>query len=88
MSHLGLWAGSWLRAQVQGIAVEKLSVIGMCLFMMVKVLIALDFGAGAGYWSAALWILFATFGTAGSLIYAGLLWLIVMPLFQRRGQAA
>ena len=60
----------------------------MCLFMAVLTLIALDFGAGAGYWSTALWILFATFGTAGSLIYADLLWPIAMPLFQRRGRAA
>ncbi|MEE2761250.1 MAG: MFS transporter [Pseudomonadota bacterium] len=106
MSHLGLWAGPWLRdtgglsrdaaadvlfmafgamtisyfstgwlaarAQTHGIAVEKLSVIGMCLFMAVQSLIALDFGAGAGYWPATLWILFATFGTTGSLIYASL----------------
>lgn len=67
-------SSGWLagRVQARGFGLEKLSVSGMCLYMAVQAMIALDLGAGAGIWPVALWILFAAFGTAGSLIYAGL----------------
>ncbi len=71
---ISYFASGWLagRIQAHGFGLEKMSVIGMCLYMVVQLLIALDLGSGAGYWPIALWILFATFGTASSLIYAGL----------------
>ena len=71
---ISYFSSGWLagRVQARGIGLEKLSVTGMCLYMAVQALIAFDLGSGADIWSIALWVLFATFGTAGSLIYAGL----------------
>jgi predicted MFS family arabinose efflux permease len=71
---ISYFSTGWLAGRVaaRGFGLEKLSVTGMCLFMVVQAMIALELGSGAGAWPVALWILFATFGTTGSLIYAGL----------------
>jgi hypothetical protein len=67
---LSYLASGWLAARLaaRGIKPEHLSVIGMCLFLAVQLLMVLDFGI----WPVALWVLFAAFGTFGSLIYAAL----------------
>jgi len=71
---ISYFATGWLAGRVtaRGGGLEKMSVTGMCLYMAVQAMIALDLGAGAGAWPIVLWILFATFGTTSSLIYAGL----------------